>query len=412
MKLSNYFTPTLKEAPAEAEIISHKLLIRAGMIKRMAAGIYSFLPLGKRVLAKVENIIRDEMNAAGAQEILMPVLQPADLWQKTGRWAEYGPEMMRLKDRNERDFALGPTHEELVTSIVAADVRSYKNLPLSLYQIQVKFRDEIRPRFGLMRAREFIMKDCYSFHTSQESLQETYDAMSNAYSNIINRSGLKFRSVKAESGLIGGDISEEFMVIATTGEDMILYCDKCQYGANIESEEKACEGGICPSCGGNLESTKGIEIGHIFQLGTKYSKALGATYLDKDGKSQPMIMGCYGIGVTRLLAASIEQNHDERGIIWPKNIAPYDAVIIQTDMKNEQMSKAATDLYAKLSKKHEVAYDDRNERPGIKFADADLIGYPLQIVIGKTFLEKGLVEVKERATQTVIARSIGDVAIQ
>jgi len=393
MKLSQYFSPTLKEAPSEAEIISHKLLIRAGMIKKVAAGIYTFLPMGKRVLSKVETIIRDEMNAAGAQEVLMPVLQPAELWQKSGRWAEYGPEMMRLKDRNERDFALGPTHEELITSIVATEVRSYKDLPQNLYQIQVKFRDEIRPRFGLMRAREFIMKDSYSFHSSQESLQETYDKMSKAYSNIVNRCGLKFRSVKAEAGLMGGDFSEEFMVIASTGEEALIFCENCDFGAS------SCESNICPDCGGQLETARGIEIGHIFQLGTKYSKAIGATYLDEDGKSQPIIMGCYGIGVTRMLAAAIEQNHDERGIIWPKNLAPFQAVIIQTDMREEKLTKAATKLHEELSGKGvEVIYDDREERAGIKFADADLIGYPLQLILGKTLLEQDMVEIKIRAT--------------
>ena len=543
MRLSNYFAPTLREAPAEAEIISHKLLIRAGMIKKVAAGIYSFLPNGKRVLDKVENIIREEMNAAGAREVLMPVLQPADLWQKTGRWDEYGPEMMRVKDRNERDFALGPTHEELITSIVAAEVRSYKELPQNLYQIQVKFRDEIRPRFGLMRAREFIMKDAYSFHTSQESLQETYDKMSVAYSNIVKRCGLKFKAVKAEAGLIGGDASEEFMVLASTGEDMILYCNKCEYGANIEQakalrdykEEKekseslkevdtpgkksigevseflnveperlaktlvylcdsepvlvvlpgdreanenkikrateckeirlfneddfdkyedlvegyvgpmdqkykiivdedivkiknmiigankndshlinvnydrdfkaeivadikyACEGDICPSCAGNLGDARGIEVGHIFQLGTKYSEAMGATYVDENGKNNPMLMGCYGIGVTRMISAAIEQNHDEKGIIWPKNIAPFEVVIVQTDMKDEKLNKASQELYNKLvDKDFEVVYDDRSERAGVKFADADLIGYPIQIVFGKTYINDEKVELKIR----------------
>jgi len=393
MKLSHYFSPTLKEAPSEAEIASHKLLIRAGMIKKIAAGIYSFLPMGKRILSKVENIIRQEMDATGAQEVLMPVLQPAELWQKTGRWAEYGPEMMRIKDRNERDFALGPTHEELITSIVGSEVRSYKDLPQTLYQIQVKFRDEIRPRFGLMRAREFIMKDAYSFHDSQENLQETYDKMSEAYANIVNRCGLKYRSVKAEAGLMGGDFSEEFMVIAETGEETILFCENCHFGAGT------CEGNVCPNCGGNIQTSKGIEIGHIFQLGTKYSKAIGATYLDKEGKSQPIIMGCYGIGVTRLIAAAIEQNHDEEGIIWPKNLAPFQAIIIQTDMREEKLIKAAAKLLEELSGKGiEVIYDDREERAGIKFADADLIGYPLQLVLGKTFLENEQVELKVRAT--------------
>lgn len=543
MKLSNYFAPTLKEAPAEAEIISHKLLIRAGMIRKTAAGIYSFLPLGKRVLAKVEKIIREEMNAAGAQEVLMPVLQPSELWQKSGRWDKYGPEMMRLKDRNEREFALGPTHEELITTIVASEVRSYKDLPLNLYQIQVKFRDEIRPRFGLLRGREFIMKDAYSFHTSADDMKKTYSEMSKAYSNIAERSGLQFRIVQADSGLIGGDITEEFMALSSAGEDLLLYCQQCDYGANVEearalhiakeSKEKQKElepvstpgkssiedvsdylkiekhslaktlvylcdsepvlvilpgdreaneikiakalgcrelrlfekedfekfshlisgfvgpvnaknkiladeeitrtrnmvtganqpdvhylnvnyerdfnadivddikfaraGDFCPSCQSVLESAAGIEIGQIFQLGTRYSKTLGANYLDKEGKSQPIIMGTYGIGVTRLLAATVEQNHDDKGIIWPRSIAPFEIVIVQTDMKEEKLNKKATELYKTLSKQYEVIYDDRDERAGVKFADADLIGYPLQIIIGKTLIEQDMIELKVRA---------------
>lgn len=552
MRFTTLFAPTLREAPSEAEVISHKLLIRSGMIRKVAAGIYTFLPLGKKVLSKVENIIREEMDATGAQEVLMPVLQPKELWEESGRWDEYGPELMRLKDRSERFFALGPTHEELITNLVANNIRSYKELPKTLYQIQVKFRDEIRPRFGLMRGREFIMKDAYSFHTTQKSLEKTYLDMSKAYSSIVKRCGLNFKSVEADSGIIGGKVSEEFMVLAGSGEEIVAMCSNCHYSSSLEqaktklippikekqlkleradtpnkitvdevsaflsktpldiaktlvylcdnkplmavvrgdrdaSEAKVrkaagCNeirlftdedfkrfpdivkgyvspvdmpyevivdeeipvitnlvaggnqpnthyvnvnyerdfkagkiadikyvkaGDICPACDGSLETTKGIEIGHIFQLGTKYSKSLGADYLDKNGKTKPMIMGCYGIGVTRLLSASIEQHHDERGIIWPKNLAPYIVSIIQLN-NSDKAHKTADDLYRKfIFKKIEAVWDDRDERAGVKFADNDLIGFPLQVIVGKK-VDQDIVEVKNRQTGKILELKINE----
>ncbi|RJQ33399.1 MAG: proline--tRNA ligase [Actinobacteria bacterium] len=399
MKFSNYFIPTLKEAPSEAEIASHKLLLRAAMIRKEAAGVYSFLPLGKRVLAKVEQIVREEMDRIGSQEILLSILQPSSLWEKSGRWQAYGPEMMRLSDRSDREFALGPTHEEMITELVRNNVRSYRDLPFTLYQIGTKFRDEIRPRFGLMRGREFIMKDAYSFHADTDSLNKTYKDMSGAYGKIVERCGLKYRHVEADSGLIGGEVSEEFMVLASSGEDMIIFCGACGYAANIE---QAKEGDNCPRCSGSTETTRGIEIGHIFQLGTKYSEAMGATYIDKGGKSLPIVMGCYGIGVTRLMAAAVEQNNDEKGIIWPRNLSPFVVSIIQLDMESKELTKMADKVYELLSKAGiETIYDDRQERPGVKFADSDLIGFPYQVVIGKKAASQGKVELKTRANQKV-----------
>lgn len=547
MRFSEVFVPTLKEDPADAEIASHKLMFRAGLLRKVAAGIYSFLPLGKRVLAKVEQIVREEMDTIGAQEVLLPALQPAELWKASGRWDEYGPEMMRLKDRGQRDFCLGPTHEELITDLVMKEVRSYRQLPVTLYQIQVKFRDEIRPRFGLLRGREFLMKDAYSFHANWEDLQEMYQHMSEAYSRIIERCGLRYRIVEAASGLIGGKVSQEFMVIADAGEDTILYCDKCSYSANQEmakgrtreskddlaeaEESKAKEvktpghstveevctflevaqkkivktliyktdstviavlvrgdtevnetklaslldashielvsekefatypdlvpgfvgpvglaniaifademlrsmqdfvvganekdahlinvnwaidfridkwgdvhttqsGEGCPQCNGVLKEARGIEIGHVFQLGTKYSEAMNAHFLDEEGNLKPFVMGCYGIGVSRLMAAVIEQFHDERGIIWPFSVAPYQVIIVPVNWEISDQREVAEKLYRDLLQAgFEVLLDDRNVSPGVKFAEADLIGFPLQAVVGKRGLEKGMVELKYR----------------
>ncbi|MDO5088268.1 MAG: proline--tRNA ligase [Leptotrichiaceae bacterium] len=549
MKLSKAFLKTYKEAPKEAEVISHQLMLRASMIKQLTRGIYSYLPLGYKVLRKIENIVREEMDRANAQEIHMPVLQPASLWEETGRWFAYGPELMRLKDRNEREFALGPTHEEVVTDIVRNMVDSYKDLPFNLYQIQTKFRDEIRPRFGLMRGREFLMKDAYSFHIDEKSLDEEYLNMKEAYERIFERCGLNFRAVEADSGSIGGDSSHEFMVLADSGEDDILYCDMSDYAANKEkassiiklemsSEEKkekelvetpncktieevanffntdktktvkavllkevlenkvnyfmalirgdldinpikvknivgasmelemmdeedceklgiakgyvgsfeknenikvvldetvkymrnfivggnkegyhyanvnledlsyditgdireAREGDGCPGGKGTLKIARGIEVGHIFKLGEKYSKALNATVLDENGKQRIVTMGCYGIGISRVMAAAIEQNHDEWGIIWPKAIAPYLADIIIANVKDEVQFSLGEKLYEELSSKGiDVVLDDRNERAGFKFKDADLIGFPLKIVVGKGAAE-GKVEIKDRKT--------------
>ena len=549
MRLSEAFLKTYKEAPKEAEIISHQLMLRASMIKQLTRGVYSYLPLGYRVLRKIENITREEMDRAKAQEIFMPVLQPASLWEESGRWFAYGPELMRLKDRNEREFALGPTHEEVVTDIVRNMVSSYKDLPFNLYQIQTKFRDEIRPRFGLMRGREFIMKDAYSFHIDQKSLDEEYINMKSAYERIFTRCGLNFRAVEADSGSIGGDSSHEFMVLAESGEDDILYDDSSNYAANVEkavsiielkeSDEKkltkelvktphaktiedlanflnipkektvkavmlkevtedgenfvlalirgdldvnsvklknaigakielemmtpeecekfglvpgyagsyekkdglkvvidetvkyvrnfalgankeeyhyinvniedivydlvadirkAKEGDTSPDGKGTLKLAKGIEVGHIFKLGDKYSKALNATVLDENGKQQIIKMGCYGIGISRVMAAAIEQNHDEFGIIWPKNIAPYLVDVIIANIKDETQVSLGEKIYAELSDNGiEAVLDDRNERAGFKFKDADLIGFPLKIVVGKGAAE-GIVEIKDRRT--------------
>ena len=549
MRLSEAFLKTYKEAPKEAEIISHQLMLRASMIKQLTRGVYSYLPLGYRVLRKIENITREEMDRAKAQEIFMPVLQPASLWEESGRWFAYGPELMRLKDRNEREFALGPTHEEVVTDIVRNMVSSYKDLPFNLYQIQTKFRDEIRPRFGLMRGREFIMKDAYSFHIDQKSLDEEYINMKSAYERIFTRCGLNFRAVEADSGSIGGDSSHEFMVLAESGEDDILYDDSSNYAANVEkavsiielkeSDEKklmkelvktphaktiedlanflnipkektvkavmlkevtedgenfvlalirgdldvnsiklknaigakielemmtpeecekfglvpgyagsyekkdglkvvidetvkyvrnfalgankeeyhyinvniedivydlvadirkAKEGDTSPDGKGTLKLAKGIEVGHIFKLGDKYSKALNATVLDENGKQQIIKMGCYGIGISRVMAAAIEQNHDEFGIIWPKNIAPYLVDVIIANIKDETQVSLGEKIYTELSDNGiEAVLDDRDERAGFKFKDADLIGFPLKIVVGKGAAE-GIVEIKDRRT--------------
>lgn len=552
MRLSRMLAKTYKESPKDAEVISHQLMSRASMIKKVASGVYTYLPMGYRVLRKVENIVREEMNRAGAQEILMPVLQPAELWQESGRWQTMGPEMMRINDRHERQFALGPTAEEVVTDIIRNDISSYKQLPLNVYQIQTKFRDERRPRFGLMRGREFLMKDAYSFHATAESLDDEYQNMKKAYIRIFDRLGLNYRPVEADAGNIGGSTTEEFHVLASSGEDDIFYCDTCTYAANSEKavskvafdkvaeEEKeltlvdtpetsAIEdvaqmlnvpvektikcmvyksffeeentyyvalirgdyeinevklknisgavmdlelieddefaklglvkgfcgthgvkddkfviiadesvrnivnavvganiadkhyinanpsrdltitkfadirmvkvGETCPKCGGHLQVARGIEVGHIFQLGTKYSKALNANFLDQNGKQQVMTMGCYGIGVSRTAAAAIEQNHDENGMIWPRAIAPFEVVIINANGKDEVINETSEKLYKEfLAANQDVIIDDRNERIGFKFKDAELIGFPVQIVVGKGAVE-GKVEVKTRKTK-------------
>ncbi len=542
MRMTRYFLPTLRESPSEAEIISHKLLLRGGFIRKVASGIYNFLPTGLRALRKIENIVRTEMNRAGALEILMPMVQPSELWMETGRWQAYGKELLRFKDRKEHDFCLGPTHEEVITDLVRKEVRSYRNLPLILYQIAPKFRDEIRPRFGLMRAREFIMKDAYSFDADPEGLEGTYQLMYETYQRIFRNCGLRFRAVEAHTGAIGGDVSHEFMVLAETGEDTLAICEACGYASNVEltpaismekypeepakplekvytpgvrsaqdvadylglplkkitktliymveekepiavvlrgdhevnevklekilegrpfrmarEEEilrllsahpgflgpkglkmkiiadkalegypnfviganedeyhflnanlgdtfipdivgdvrKACPGDLCPKCGRPLNFTRGIEVGHIFKLGTKYSSAMGATFLDKDGREKPFIMGCYGIGVSRILSAGIEQNHDENGIIFPWQIAPFQIALISLD---KALNDEAERIYQRLQDRFEVLFDDRDERPGVKFKDMDLVGIPLQVILGKGFKEKGELEVKVRKT--------------
>jgi len=545
LKYSEGFIPTLKEDPREAEIASHSLTLRAGLIRKIASGIYAFLPAGTIVLQKIEQIIREEMNRAGAIEIFLPVMQPSDLWKKSGRWDEYGPELFRLKDRSERDFCLGPTHEELITNLAYHDIRSYKDLPLNLYQIQVKFRDEIRPRYGLLRAREFIMKDAYSFCEDEEGLDEIYNKMHAAYIRIVERMDLKFRAVDADTGLIGGKSSHEFLILADEGEETLVYCPDCDYAANIdmasfkideESNDASLESPVveeiptpgttnieslagylnvskekilktvlltdeeknvysflvradrqlnlsktekfltkkleffkdseedprytmgyigpvglddvkgiygdnsikgmkdfiagankidthlknvnidkdfkvddfgdfsyplkadgCIKCGGKLQIEKGIEIGHIFKLGKKYSEKFGAMFLNRDGKQKPFVMGCYGIGVTRILSAVIEQLHDEKGIVWPPSIAPYLVNLIVTTSKDSAMKETADKLYDELiSVGIEVLYDDRNISAGIKFKDSDLIGIPLRLVIGKKYLDTGMIEVQFR----------------
>ena len=542
LRMSTLYAPTLKEDPTDAEIASHRLLLRAGMIRKTASGVYTFLPLGQRVLSKIENIVREEMNAIGSQEIMMPALQPAELWHESGRWNDYGPELMRLIDRHDHGFCLGPTHEELITSLIRNELRSYKQLPCSLYQIQVKFRDEIRPRFGLLRSREFIMKDAYSFHSSQESLQETYDDMSRAYGNICDRCGLDYRPVEADGGQIGGKVTTEFMALAEAGEAELVHCT-CGYAANTEAgaclarptvyecdamekistpgihtiEElaeflnipasstvkalsgKDAEGKLvvmfipgdhelndikavrvvpgfelltdeemvafglhkgsmgpvglphgarvvaarslqavpqwvvganeegfhyvgarlgedfqvdewadlcvvkpgdsCPECGLPLEGARGIEVSQVFQLGDKYSVSMGATYADEDGNDRPFIMGCYGVGVSRTLAAIVEQHNDENGIQWPLSVAPAHVCIVPLTVGDDVVAPVAEKLAKDLASiGFEVAIDDRSERAGVKFADADLIGWPLQIVVGKRGLAEGNVEVKLRRT--------------
>ncbi|MFC0474697.1 proline--tRNA ligase [Robertmurraya beringensis] len=545
MKQSMTLIPTLREVPADAEIKSHQLLLRAGFVRQNASGIYSYLPMAQRVLKKIETIVREEMDNAGAVELLMPAMQQAELWQESGRWYTYGPELMRLNDRHDREFALGATHEEVITSLVRDEVKSYKRLPLALYQIQTKFRDEKRPRFGLLRGREFIMKDAYSFHSSQESLDQVYDRLFSAYSNIFSRCGLDFRAVIADSGAMGGKDTHEFMALSDVGEDTIAYSDTSNYAANIEmapvvntyeksdepqkemekvltenkksieevvsflnvdaskciksllfkvddqhvlvlvrgdhevndiklknlyaasvvelatpeetkvilgcsigslgpvgvnkveivadSAVQAIVNGVCganeehhhfinvnadkdfsvtkyadirfiqegdlsPDGQGKIVFAKGIEVGHVFKLGTRYSEAMNATYLDENGKSQPMIMGCYGIGVSRTLAAVAEQFNDENGLVWPAQIAPFEVHLIPINLKDEAQAKLASELYEQLKAQAlEVLMDDRAERPGVKFADSDLIGLPIRVTVGKKAAE-GIVELKVRKT--------------
>ena len=543
MRYSQLLLPTLKESPAEAEVVSHVLMLRAGFMRKLTAGIYSYLPYGLAAIRKVENIVREEMNRAGAQELLMPMVQPADLWKETGRYEKYGPELLRFHDRHERESCLGPTHEEVITDIARKELHSYRDLPVNLYQIQTKFRDEIRPRFGLMRGREFIMKDAYSFDVSDEAAEVSYMKMYEAYKRIFTRCGLEFRAVQADSGAIGGSFSHEFMVLAKTGEDTIVICKNCEYAANMEKAvvkltpvtsteplaemekvetpgkrkvEAVCEflgiepsrlvktlvfkadgkpvavlvrgdreveevklknllgvadvemagdeevfkvtgvptgylgpvgvsirvvadqevaamrnfyvGGNeknyhlknvnfgrdfqvegvadlrqvtpddpCPECGGQLKLTEGIEVGHIFKLGTGYSQSMNATFQDSDGQEKQFVMGCYGIGVSRVVAAAIEQNHDDNGIIFPVPLAPYTVIVLNLGVKDETISAAAEKVYRELQAAGlEVIIDDRDERPGLKFKDADLLGIPYRLTVGNSFVKSGKVEVRRR----------------
>lgn len=401
MKYSHLFIPTLKDTPADADTASHKLLLRSGMVRKVASGIYEWLPLGFRVLKKVEQIIREEINAVGGQELLLPTLHPKDLWEETGRWSVYGKELMRLKDRQDREFALGPTHEEVITDLVRKDVRSYKQLPLMLYQFQTKFRDEIRPRFGVVRAREFLMKDAYSFHATDEDLDATYQRVVVAYGKILNRCGVNFRQVEAQSGAIGGSYSHEFMVTADTGEDALVWCD-CGYGANVEKAQ-AKEGDPCPRCQKPLKLSRGIEVCHAFKLGTKYSEAMKAVFLDAQGVSHPLIMGCYGVGVSRIVAAVIEQRHDANGILWPLSLAPYQVVITAINYDDPGVVKAADGLYEDLKKAGwDVLLDDRDERGGVKFKDADLIGIPIRLTVSLKTLPESKAELKFRDKPDIV----------
>ncbi len=409
---SKVFLPTLKDTPQDAEVISHQLMLRSGMIRRVTSGIYTWLPIGLKVLKKVENIVREEMDATGAQEVLMPMVQPKELWEETQRWEKMGPELLRIQDRHERDFCLGPTHEEVITDLIRNNLKSYKELPLNLYQIQTKFRDEVRPRYGVMRGREFLMKDSYSFNLNEESLNESYLAMKEAYKKILYRLGLKFKIVKADSGAIGGDASEEFHVLADNGEDTIAVSDSSDFAINTELllEEgenlESLQGKPSPDGKGLIQIKKGIEVGHIFQLGKVYTDAMKANVLDNEGKAKNLFMGCYGIGVSRLVAAAIEQNNDEKGIIWPEAMTPFEVNIVAIGFdKDKKIAKAATDLYNELSSMgYEVMLDDRKDGYGIKMKDAELIGIPINIIIGKQYLQNNEIELKHRDGQSSIGK--------
>jgi prolyl-tRNA synthetase len=395
MRQSQLFAPTLKEAPKDAEVRSHQVMTRAGMIKQVAAGVYAYLPLGLKVLQSIERIVREEMDALGANELLLPALTPADLWQESGRWDKYGPELMRLKDRKDRDFLLGPTHEEVITYVTRDYAKSYKKLPIALYQIQTKFRDELRPRFALMRGREFSMKDLYTFHTSEEDLDNWYQNVWQAYLRIFKRVGLDVKVVNSDTGQMGGKSAHEFMVMSEVGEDTITYCDTCDYAANVEYSNLSI-GDQCPNCTkGKILIAKGIEVGNIFKLGTKYSESMNAKFTNDQGKEQPIIMGCYGLGVSRTLMAIVEQHTYDNGLIWPKEVRPYTYHILIADNTNSEQVRQAESLYQSLKTKASVLLDDRSERLGSKFQDADLIGSPIVIVFGKDVAE-GYVEIHHR----------------
>ena len=407
---SKIFIPTLKDSPQDAEVISHQLMLRAGMIRKVSSGIYTWLPLGLKVLRKIENIVREEMDQSGAQEVLMPMVHPKELWEETKRWDKMGPELLRLKDRHDREFCLGPTHEEVITDLVRNNVKSYKELPLNVYQIQTKFRDEIRPRYGVMRGREFLMKDSYSFNLDEISLQETYLLMRNTYKKILERIGLEYKIVKADSGAIGGDTSEEFHVLAENGEDTIAVSDASEFAINTElllndgEDISSLEGKPSPDGNGIIEIKKGIEVGHIFQLGKVYTELMKVNVLNQEGKAIDLFMGCYGIGVSRLVAAAIEQNNDEKGILWPESIAPYEVNIVAIGYTKEpKIAEAADDLSQQLkSMGYEVIVDDRKDGYDTKIKDAELIGVPVNIIIGNKYIESGEVEIKHRNGQNSI----------
>jgi len=393
MQLSKYPLITYKETPVDAELTSHQLMLRAGLIKKLASGLFSWMPIGLKVLRKIERIVREEMDRSGAYEVSMPAIQPADLWQETGRWEAYGDLLLKMEDRQGRSFCFGPTHEEVITDIVRNELKTYRQMPVNFYQIQTKFRDEIRPRFGVMRAREFLMKDAYSFHLDQPSLDLEYENMGATYNTIFTRLGLDFRKVRANSGEIGGSLSHEYHVLADSGEDEIGYCDEEDYAANVEM----IEGNTAPN-GGKLSFTRGIEVGHIFQLGDKYSKSMNCTVLNDKGDSIYPLMGCYGIGISRIMASSIEQNNDESGIIWPEPLAPFQIIIVALNNNTEDttLTKSRKIYHQLLESGYEVLLDDRNERAGVKFADADLLGIPKRLIVSERGLDNQTIELNFR----------------
>jgi len=391
MLASKFYISTLKEAPADAELISHQLMIRAGLIRRLGSGLYSWMPMGLRVLKKVESIIRLKMNEADGIELLMPAVQPAELWEETGRWDIFGPQMLKIKDRHDRLFCFGPTHEEVITDIVRKEINSYKQLPINFYQIQTKFRDEIRPRFGVMRAREFLMKDSYSFHSDIDCLKKTYEKMYKTYTEIFEVIGLKFRAVQADNGAIGGDGSHEFHVLADSGEDELVYSEETDFAANSEVAKDHPDREKLKTC-------RGIEVGHIFQLGTKYSEAMKAEFIDELGKSKSLLMGCYGIGVSRIVAAAIEQGNDEKGIIFPRSIAPFEVILTPIGYdKSQEVKETTNSLYQRLlDLSFDVLLDDRGLRPGVMFSEAELLGIPHRITISDKTIAENKFEYKKR----------------
>ena len=412
MKTSNLLLATQRENPSDAETISHKLMLKAGLIRQVASGIYNWLPLGVKVLRKVENIVRREMENSGAQEILMPMVQPGELWKESGRWQQYGQELLIFEDRHDREFCLGPTHEEVITDLCRNEIRSYKQLPVIFYQIQTKFRDEIRPRFGVMRSREFIMKDAYSFDLSEQQMDDSYQSMRDAYIRIFNSLGLDYRIVKADSGAIGGADSEEFHVLADSGEDLLAFSDKSDYAINAElliesksdQDPGSLEGQDSPDGKGKLKLKRGIEVGHIFKLGRKYSESMKLTIQSENGNIHPE-MGCYGIGISRIVAAAIEQSHDDKGIIWSKEISPYTTALVEINPKGEEnLKNLCTQIYTSLKERgHEVLWDDRDQSAGVKFSDMELIGIPQMIIIGEKSFRENKVEFKMRGEDKIVS---------
>ena len=415
MYFSKLFVPTTRQDPSDAELISHKLMVRSGMIKKTAAGIYNWLPLGYKVLKKVENIVRKNLDNFGAQEILMPMVQPAELWKESLRFDQYGKELLKFKDRSDRDFVLGPTHEEIICEIFRSYPISYKELPINLYQIQTKFRDEIRPRFGVMRCREFLMKDAYSFDVEEKEMEKSYENMKDAYVSIFNDIGLDYRIVKADAGNIGGDVSEEFHILADSGEDLLAISDSSDFAANVEvleyeKDPSELDGEPSPDGKGKLMIKRGIEVGHIFQLGQKYSEKMSVSIKDSSGKGIDVFMGCYGVGVSRIVAASIEQNHDDKGIIWPYAIAPFHVNVICLDPKKEEVLKECESVYQIIKDAgHDVLLDDRDIRAGQKFTDNEILGIPYSIVIGPKNFSNNSFEFVPRKTNKKLDLNIDEI---